>query len=114
MEWRQNLEWGPEFVYAILGAVVTGVGAWLARGFMVKRQIRALEAKLDRERIEARKEVVALREQIATTSKADAVLKAALASKAREESLELRRKRLLKQERKAGADLMGLPYRDDE
>lgn len=109
-----ELEWGPEFIYAVLGAIVTGVGAWLARGFLVKRQIRALEAKVDRERIEARKEIVALREQIATTSKADAALKAARAFKEREEGLELQRKRLLKQERKAGADLMGLPYRDDE
>ena len=89
-----------------------GHGSW--RGFTVKRQIRALEAKLDRERIAARKEVVALREQIAATSNADAALKAALAFKEREEGLELRRKRLLKQERKAGADLMELPYRDND
>ena len=61
------MDWQPEIVYAVLGAVVTGVLGWIVRGLRVKPQMKALERKIE----SGRKEVAALREQMATPSKAD-------------------------------------------
>ena len=79
------MDWQPEIVYAVLGAVVTGVLGWIVRGLRVKPQMKALERKIE----SGRKEVAALREQMATPSKADSMLKAAQAAKTREEVLKM-------------------------
>ena len=37
------MDWQPEIVYAVLGAVVTGVLGWIVRGLRVKPQMKVLK-----------------------------------------------------------------------
>ena len=105
------MEWGSETVYAVLGAVVTGVLGWVVRGLSVKKQLQAqLEVKL----AEERKRIAKLEQKLTATSKADTALKVAQARKIHEKTLDARRRRERKQRLQDYSDMIGLGKVDDD
>lgn len=80
MEWILSLGLGPELVYAVMGALVTGVLAWIGRGFSLKRDLKRdiavfrgslkkeireeFQLALREERIQRREELLKLAEKV--------------------------------------------------
>ncbi len=62
MDWIQSLDLGPELVYAVMGALVSGVLGWGWRGLSAKKQVRQIVDSVSEEH---HRRVTELLEQIA-------------------------------------------------